>query len=70
MDVFTGKRITRFIEEFRKAGGTLPTLKDFEAAGFPKDLIDTAVRKNLIELFYVTLTNGTIVKGYKIKSNT
>jgi hypothetical protein len=68
VDAFTSKRITRFIEDFRKTGGTLPTLKDFESAGLPKDLIDQAVRKNLIELFYVTLTNGTIVKGYKIKT--
>jgi hypothetical protein len=68
MDLFTGKRITRFIEDFRKAQGNLPTLKDFESAGFSNDLIDTAVRKDLIELFYVTLTNGTIVKGYKIKN--
>jgi hypothetical protein len=68
MDSFTGKRITRFIEDFRKSSGALPTLKDFETAGFPKETIDTAVRKDLIELFYVTLTNGTIVKGYKIKS--
>jgi hypothetical protein len=67
MDPFTSKRITRFIEDFRRNSGALPTLKDFEAAGFARELIDTAVKKNIIELFYVTLTNGTIVKGYKIK---
>jgi hypothetical protein len=67
LDPFTSKRITRFIEDHRASSGALPTLKDFEAAGLPRELIDQAVRKDLIELFYVTLTNGTIVKGYKIK---
>jgi hypothetical protein len=67
LDAFTSKRITRFIEDHRKSSGVLPTLKDFETAGFARELIDVAVRKDLIELFYVTLTNGTIVKGYKIK---
>jgi hypothetical protein len=67
LDPFTQKRILRFIEDFRQKSGALPTLKDFETAGFARELIDQAVRKDLIELFYVTLTNGTIVKGYKVK---
>lgn len=67
LDPFTSKRITRFIEDHRKASGSLPTLKDFETAGFARKLIDQAVRKDLIEQFYVMLTNGTVVKGYKIK---
>jgi acyl CoA:acetate/3-ketoacid CoA transferase alpha subunit len=67
MDAFTAKRITRFIEKFRDSSGVLPTLEEFEKNGFPKDLIEKAVQKDVIELFYVTLTSGTIVKGYKIK---
>lgn len=68
LDPFTLRRITRFIEEFRKAQGVLPTLKDFEASGLDRAAIDQAEREGAVEKLYVTLTNGTIVKGYKVKA--
>ena len=67
LDPFTRRRLVAFIESFRQ-GGQLPTLKDFEAAGIDRATVDAAVRDNAISQFYVTLTNGTIVKGYKVKS--
>jgi len=68
IDPFTLKRLERFIEDFRARSGQLPTLNDFEANGFANGLIDRAERSGTIEKFYVTLTNGTIVKGFKLKS--
>lgn len=66
LDPFTKRRLENFIRGHREAQGQLPTLKDLEAAGFSEDLIDRAVRERILELFYVTLTNGMIVKGYKL----
>lgn len=68
LDPFTIRRITKFVEDHRAKSGQLPTLKDFEASSFDRELVDTAVRVGLLEAFYVTLTNGTIVKGYKINT--
>lgn len=65
MDPFTKRRITAFAERFRTQNAVLPTLQDFESAGFPKELVDRAVRDEILVELYVTLTNGTIVKGYK-----
>jgi hypothetical protein len=67
LDLFTGKRLLKFIENFRGAQGELPTLNDLEGQGFTKTIVDQAIKENLIEKFYVTLTNGTVVKGFKIK---
>jgi len=67
LDLFTQKRLTRFIEEFRRQSGALPTLQDFERAGLARETVDLAVRQKVLEQFYVTLTNGTIVKGYKVR---
>ncbi|MGK5082507.1 hypothetical protein WDW37_04300 [Bdellovibrionota bacterium FG-1] len=66
LDPFTSRRITRFIEDCRARQGQLPTLKDLREGGFPESTIDLALKARLIESFYVTLTNGNIVKGYKI----
>ena len=66
IDPFTERRLIRFIEEHRRKSGVLPTLQDFEAAGFPRAQIDQAVRLKVLEQLYVTLTSGTIVKGYKV----
>lgn len=68
MDLFTQKRLRHFIETFRQQKGQLPTLKDFAENGFSDDQIAEAEKKKLIEKFYVTLTNGAIVKGYKVKN--
>lgn len=65
LDPFTRRRLVRFIEGFRK-DGQLPTLKDFELAGIARETVDAGVRDKAIERFYVTLSNGTIVKGYKV----
>lgn len=67
MDPFTRKRITRFVENFRAESGQLPSLSDFEKAGFEKKWVELAVKEELLEQFYVTLTNGTIIKTFKIR---
>lgn len=67
VDPFTLKRIQRFVEDYRAAHGQLPTLDDFATAGFSKDLVKQATRSEILEQFYVTLSNGVIRKGYKIK---
>lgn len=66
IDPFTRRRIARYVEDFRNKTGALPTLQDFEKAGFPEESIKAALKEKVIEKFYVTLTNGTIVKGYKL----
>jgi hypothetical protein len=68
LDPFTSKRIVKFAAEFRTRSGQLPTLQDFEKEGFEKKAVEAAEKAKLIEQFYVTLTNGTILKGYKVKS--
>jgi len=68
LDPFTQRRLIRFIGDFRARQGQLPTLKDLEANGFSAPLVDQAERSQVIEKFYVTLTNGSVVKGYKVKS--
>lgn len=66
LDPFT-QRLLKFIEDFRARSGVLPTLQDLGQAGFDRDCVEQAVRQQLIEQFYVTLTSGTVVKGYKVK---
>lgn len=68
LDPFTERRIVKFIGDHRTKEGSLPTLKDLDAAGFGKEIVDAAIKQNVIEKFYVTLTNGTVVKGYKLKT--
>jgi hypothetical protein len=67
MDPVTRKRILKFVEDFRAKSGTPPTLKNFETGGFSKDQVEEAVKSNLLEMFYINLTNGSVVKTYKIK---
>lgn len=68
MDPFTLKRLVKTVDDTRKKTGALATYQDLEKAGFDKETIETAKKKKLIEEFYVTLTNGTIVKGFKVPS--
>lgn len=68
MDSFTQRRLVKFVSDFRAKSGTPPSLKDFEGDGFSKELIELAVKENLLEMFYVNLTSGTIVKTYRLKS--
>jgi hypothetical protein len=67
LDPFTSRRLTRFIPEFREKTGQLPTLQDLVTGGFQTEQIDAALKDQLIEPFYVTLTSGTIMKGFKLK---
>jgi hypothetical protein len=67
IDSFTLRRLVKFIEKYREGSGQLPMLSDFEKGGFEKSLIQRAERDGHIEQFYVTLTDGSIRKGYKIK---
>ncbi|MBC7385384.1 MAG: hypothetical protein H7301_04360 [Cryobacterium sp.] len=66
LDPFTQKRLERFIEDFRRANGELPTLEELAKSGFDRSCVDAAVRQEVIVEFYVTLTNGVIKKGYKL----
>ena len=66
---FTAKRLTKFLEGFRRRTGVLATYNDLDEQGFTRIQIDTATRLKIIEEFYVTLTNGTIVKGFKPKAD-
>ncbi len=66
LDPFTRKRLIRFIEDFRTRAGQLPTLRDLDEGGFDDETVKVAIKSKIIEQFYVTLTNGTIVKGYKL----
>ncbi len=67
LDPFTSRRIVKFIGDHRAKEGSLPTLRDLESAGFGKEVVDAAIKQELIEMFYVTLTNGSVVKGFKLK---
>jgi hypothetical protein len=69
MDTFTQKRLIRFVEKFRLETGQLPVLNDFAKEGFDKACVQKAESLQLIEQFYITLTDGSIRKGYKIKQN-
>jgi hypothetical protein len=66
LDPFTARRLSRFVEDHRAKSGQLPTYADFEKAGFARELVKEAERAKLIEELYVTLTNGTVVKGFRL----
>lgn len=68
IDPFSTRRLQKFVDDHRETTGQLPTLRDFAGAGFHERMIKQAVREKLLVELYVTLTNGTIVKGYKRKS--
>ena len=68
MDAFSLKRLQKFVAEHREKTGQLATIKDIESAGFSNQDIAFAIKKQIIEEFYVTLTNGAIVKGFKPKT--
>ena len=48
--------------------GQMPTLSDLGKQGFDKSIVEAALKDGILEEFYVTLTSGTIVKGYKLRS--
>ena len=59
-------RLCREVLRHREAHATLPTLRDLEKAGFPKDVVLAAVKAGRLVELYVPMTNGAIVKGYKV----
>ena len=67
IDMFTEKRMIRFVEKFRSQSGELPTLKDLKDAGFSSADIELSLKGNVIEQFYITLTTGSVVKVFKIR---
>ena len=67
LDPFTQRRLRKVIEDFRAKSGQLPTHANLIENGFDHDAIKAALKGGVIEEFYVTLTNGTVVKGYKLK---
>lgn len=69
LDLFTRKRLVRYVEDHRAKSGELPTFGNLEKAGFDRALVKDAVRQKVIEEFYLTLTNGTVVKGFKPGEN-
>jgi hypothetical protein len=66
LDPFTARRLTQFVMLFRERVGQLPALRDFEAAGIDRETVERGVKAKVLEQFYVTLTNGTVVKGFKV----
>ena len=69
LDPFTRRRLIRFIEEYRARQGQLPSRQDLAGAGFTDDAVKAAVKAGVVEELYVTLTNGTIIKGFKIRQD-
>ena len=65
-DSFTMLRLCREVLRHREAHATLPTLRDLEAAGFAKETVAAAVKAGRLVELYVPLTNGSLVKGYKV----
>lgn len=65
-DLFTLRRLAKFVESFRSRRGQLPTLSDLEKEGYERSTVDAAVKKKLIQGLYVTMTTGAVVKGYQI----
>ena len=67
LDVFTLRRLCRFIDEHRHKTGQYATLKDLAENGFEKEVVDRAERDKVILELPVNLTNGSVVKGYKVR---
>ncbi len=67
LDPFSSRRLQKVIVDFRTKNGQLPTRQDLAQAGFSDDHLDAAMKDQLIEQRYVTLTNGTILKGFVLK---
>jgi hypothetical protein len=68
LDLFTGKRLQKFVTDHRQKTGQLPTHQDLMANGFAEEVIKDGLKQKIIEEFYVSLSTGTVVKGYKLYS--
>ena len=66
LDQITKRRILNFIRGFKTKTGELPTFRDLEEGRFGEDIVKQAVKDGLIEELFVTLTSGTIVKGFRV----
>ncbi len=66
IDLFTKRRLVKFITDFRQRTGELPTLRDLDDNQFPKELIKAALKEKIIDEFYLNLTNKQTIKGYKV----
>ena len=66
LDPFTQRRLVELIKNFRVRTGQLPTLQDLMKGGFSQECVEQAIKKKCIEQLYVTLTNGSVVKAYKV----
>ena len=66
LDLFTRKRLEKWVGEFRASTGQLPTRGDLETGGFDRAAVDAALHDGVICESYVTLTNGVIKKGYTV----
>jgi hypothetical protein len=67
MDPFTQSRLKKCVLQHRQTHAQLPTLKDLENYGFSKKDVELAVKENCLVSLYVTLTNGAIVKVFKVR---
>lgn len=67
-DSFTLARLCREVLRHREVHATLPTLRDLEKAGFAKEVVEAAVEAGRLVELYVPMTNGALVKGYKVVS--
>ena len=67
MDAFTLKRLCKFVSDHRAQKGLMPTLADLNSNGFPKELVQLAVKKKLLKELYSDMTSGAVVKVYKVE---
>jgi hypothetical protein len=63
---FTLKRLCKFVADFRLHNANMPTLADLQKAGFPKPLVEHAVRNKLLKELYADLNTGAVTKVYKV----
>ena len=65
LDAFSLRRLEKVVAGHRARTGELPTFRDLEAAGFAPELLKRAVRDGHLTELFVTLSNGSVVKGFK-----
>ncbi len=65
-DLFTLKRLCKFIEDHRAQKALMPTLSDLDQNGFPKEVVQAALKKGLIKELYSDMNTGAVVKVYKV----
>lgn len=63
--LFETRRLCKHLDQARASQGKMPTLAELIEAGFPKALIEEAVRNKHVQELYSDLTSGAVVKVYK-----